>query len=71
MRAYCEETELARYVWDHFSSFMTEFERRVGQQIVLQEKAAAAKEPEMIRRLVWASEPELAAALPAGADAYR
>jgi hypothetical protein len=72
---YDEETELTRYVWDHFSSLMTDFERRVGSAIVGRMKAAASGNTPIGRMLNerWGhtGDPQVNSALADGAEAFR
>lgn len=71
---YDEELELNRYVWNHYSSLMTEFERRVGLAIIGRWKAAHAGTPPT--HPLWArwgatGDPAVESALAEGPEAYR
>ena len=72
---YDEDIELTQYVWENYTEFMTEFERRVGWVIISRTKAASTRSPrisEMIERH-WCQrdDVEVNAALADGADAFR
>lgn len=72
---YDEEAELTRYIWDHYSSLMTDFERRVGAAIIGRMKAASSDNPIMTRLLNerWgrAGDPGIDAALANGVETFR
>jgi hypothetical protein len=71
---YDDATELTRYIWGHYQSLMTDFERRVGVAISARLKAAPSS-PTMARVLNerWgcAGDPAVEAALAEGPEAYR
>jgi hypothetical protein len=48
---YDEDTELTHYVWEYCTSFMTEFERRVGKAIIYRMKAKTSDHPMITRKL--------------------
>jgi hypothetical protein len=71
---YDDDLELTRYVWNHYPSLMTDFERRVGQAIIGQLKAAHAGAPPshpLWARWGAAGEPDIEAALADGPEEYR
>ena len=72
---YDDEAELTRYVWSHFAPLLSDFERQAGRAAQAREKAAAADSPSMSRMLSerWgrSGDPEIEAALSAGAEAFR
>jgi hypothetical protein len=71
---YDDERELTRYVWDHFSHLMTDFERRVGLAILGRAKAATAgADPShpLLTRWGRTDDPEVNAALADGPERFR
>jgi hypothetical protein len=72
---YDEEAELTRYVWEHYTDAMTEYERRTGRAARAREKAAASDNATMARTLSerwgFAGDPDVDAALSAGAETFR
>jgi hypothetical protein len=72
---YDEETELTRYVWDYFGSFMSEFEQRVGRAMFWRLKAVASTNPNTTRLLNerWGlvGDQEIDAALADGFETFR
>lgn len=71
---YDDDSELTRYVWNHFSDRMTDFEREVGNAIIGREKAARAG-AKLAHPLAvgWGrtDDPEINAALADGAEVFR
>jgi hypothetical protein len=73
---YDDDRELTRYVWDHFSRLMTDFERRVGVAIFGQQKASSfslSTEASRVLLARWGhtDDPEVNAALADGPEAFR
>jgi hypothetical protein len=72
---YNDESELTRYVWDHYQSLMTDFERRVGMAILGRMKASASTSPSLAKTLNerWGQvcDPEIEAALAEGDEVFR
>lgn len=75
---YEDESELCRYIWDHCSALMTDFERRVGRAILGRWKAARTAEDGSLKlakmlaeRWGHVGDPEIDAALAEGAEAFR
>lgn len=71
---YDEDRELTRYVWDHFSDRMTDFERRVGLAIIGRQKAAhAGANIAHLLSVKWGhtDDPEVNAALADGPEVFR
>lgn len=71
---YDDDSELTRYVWDHFSDRMADFERRVGKAIIGRVKGARTIAPLSHMILVrWGrtDDPEINAALADGPDVFR
>ena len=68
---YDEESELTRYVWDHYLPLVTDFERRVGTAIIWRQKAVASGSPQMARTFGKTDDPEIGFALSEGAEAFR
>jgi hypothetical protein len=73
---YDEDSELTRYVWEHYRPLMTDFERRVGSTILGRAKAASVDSSPALARMLserWgaAGDPEVENALAEGAEAFR
>ena len=73
---YDEDRELTRYVWDHYSPLMTEFERRVGRAIMGRMKAAGSEQSPQLAGMLnrrWGAidDAEINEALVDGPEAFR
>jgi hypothetical protein len=72
---YDDETELTRYVWNHYQHLFSKLEQLGAKAAFAEEKASNAASPSMadLLRKRWGStdEPEVVAALADGRDAFR
>ena len=73
--SYDEQAELARYVWNHYSHLMSNFEREVGRAALARDKAAASSDSTIGRVISerWGrtGDPAVSSALSAGSEAFR
>ncbi|MEW4452071.1 hypothetical protein AB1L30_05235 [Bremerella sp. JC817] len=72
--SYDDDAELSSYIWRHYTSLLTEIERKANKAILAEQKAEAA-DPSMANHLRarWGirNDPQVIAALRDGPDTFR
>ncbi|MGE0144388.1 MAG: hypothetical protein AB7I19_11415 [Planctomycetota bacterium] len=74
MPTYDDDSELDRYVWNHYVALLSDLERIVGRAVRAEQKAAAASgalAAELRRRWGYASDPRVQQALAEGWPVFR
>jgi hypothetical protein len=74
-RNYDEDSLLTDYVWAHCRTYMTDFERKSGNAVVIRRQAAMTQSEQMRRTILerWGGfdNPDVVAALSEGEEAFR